>query len=159
MLANDPPTSVRERTVPLGCDWGTLPAETIMLLLRQLVNDAAPRVGADAIRSLTAVVALAPPVERVELVYRWVLSSKADERAAIAAALCSPIPVLASDFAIEQLAQDAEPRVRALSGLAAACRFREAPGTYEKVLTRLVADPDRWVRRMADRLLKALGTT
>lgn len=157
MLANDARTEVRVRTaVALPDAWSTIATET-MMLLRRFVSDPSPRVRAGAIRSLTEVIRVAPPVERVEIVCQWVLSQKIAERAAIAVALCSPTPVLVSDFAIEQLAQDVEPHVRALSALAAARRFAEAPRAYDDVLRRLVADPDGQVRRVASRLLKTVG--
>jgi hypothetical protein len=123
------------------------------------VNHSLPRVRAGAIRTLANLLDLASPVQRIELVCQWVLSANASERAAIGAALCSGVRVLAIDFAIDLLAHDPEPEVRLIAGLAAAQRLPEAPDAYERILETLTADTDHQVKSVAQWLLRSLAAS
>jgi HEAT repeat protein len=156
LLAKDARTGVRERVAVAALALAKRQPADAEELLRSLAGDVSVRVRAAAGKSLAAMIESAPPFERPAIVGRWTLSPRASERAAIARALQTRTPVFVSDLALEELASDPAPDVRASAARAMARRIHEAPAAYARTLTRLSVDPDVRVERTARRLLAAL---
>jgi HEAT repeat protein len=105
---------------------------------------------------LPDVLAWMTPLERVELIASWASSTSPQLRLAIARALRHAPPVPGSIVAIEHLAGDPDPAVRAAIAEAAWLRRRESPDDLIAVLHRLAEDDNLFVQEVA-RL--ALGDT
>ncbi|HVJ19053.1 MAG TPA: hypothetical protein VM686_26720 [Polyangiaceae bacterium] len=127
--------------------------EDSLALVRALAQDGSTKVRAAAANGLTRMLYLASPAERVEVVCTFAVADAPAERLALARALSSHVPVLVADLALEQLANDDEPEIRAAAVRAALQRIDEAPATYRRLAAERIADPDRNVRRAAKRLL------
>jgi hypothetical protein len=122
--------------------------------VRQLASDPSARVRHAAAKGLSVLLEGASPIDRVELVCQWTVSSLATERAAIARALRGRTRVLVADLAIEQLALDTDAHVRLGAVRAAAAHFGESSDLYRKLARGLTSDPSRLVRRAAARILQ-----
>jgi hypothetical protein len=127
--------------------------EQTLELLRDLACDRSEVVRTAAAAGLARLVRRASPVERIQVVCEWAVSDQPSLRAAIARALVSPTPAFVTDLAIESLAGDADPEVRALALTAAAAHFEEAPQHYRGVAEKLANDEARAVRRVARAIL------
>jgi hypothetical protein len=158
LLAKDARDTVRERVAQAAVLRERLPAEGEKLL-RELSADRSMRVRTAVGKSLASLLESAAPLARLEIVGRWALSPNAHERAAVARALSSSVPVFVSDLALEELSRDSASDVRALAARAMARRIREAPESYSRALARLSEDPARRVRRTAHRLLAVVMGT
>ena len=156
LLAHDPRPFVRghvaERADIL---WDDDPVET-EILLGVLARDSSPQVRTAAGRGLERILERGSPLDRVMLVAKWTTSDAPSERAAIAAALRGPTPVLIEDLAIDQLARDPTHAVRRLAVEAAARHHPENPDAYARVIARLASDPVRSVRKRARHVLEEL---
>jgi hypothetical protein len=75
----------------------------------------------------------------------------------MARALRTRTPVFVADLALDGLAEDPDPRVRADAARAMARRIHEAPDAYARKLTALSIDSDPRVGRTAERLLRVLA--
>ncbi|MGD8859841.1 MAG: hypothetical protein PVI30_07505 [Myxococcales bacterium] len=156
LLARDARSQVRAR-VALRADvlWRFSASET-EALIALLARDEVDAVRHAAVASLQGVMRRATPHERLELVARWAQSPSEHERAALAAALRAPVPLLIADLAIEQLAADQSDLVRELALQAAVARHSEDPDTYTRVVTRMTDDPRVSLRAAARRALERL---
>lgn len=157
LLTSDPRALVRARVAEAAPNlWLGSPAASERLV-RELAKDRSPKVRRAAGQGLAAILERASPIERVELVCQWTVSTNALERAAVARALDSLTPVLVTDLAIEQLAADSSPEVRLCAARAAARHFEENPALYSHVARELASDLNRSVRRTARQLLDRVG--
>jgi HEAT repeat protein len=153
LASHDPRVRVRSQ---VAASLEKLPSEAgfaTEALIGALAADPAERVRVAAGRALAGLLSQSTPVERVEVLSRWVLSERPTDRAAIARALGARVPVLLCDVAIEQLAADTAREVRAAAMEAAAARFDELPATYLKLARAAAADGDGRVREIAMRIL------
>ncbi len=98
---------------------------------------------------LPDVLAWMTPLERVELIAGWASSRSPRLRLAIARGLRHMSPVPGSLTAIEHLAGDRDPAVRAAIAEAAWLRRRESPGRLIAVLHRLAEDDNLFVQEVA----------
>ena len=101
---------------------------------------------------LPEILAWMTPLERIELVASWATSSSPHLRLAIARGLrhMGPVPPVPGALsAIEHLAGDPDPSVRAAIVEAAWLRRREAPDRLIAVLDRLAVDENLFVREVA----------
>ncbi len=154
MDARDP---VRERVAAAARALAERSPTDAEPIIRTLCADISPRVRAAASRGLMALIEASTPFDRVALVSRWTLSNRSAERIAIARALQTRTPVFVADLALDGLADDPDPRVRADAARAMARRIDEAPDAYSRKLTALSADRDPRVERTARRLLQAIS--
>jgi hypothetical protein len=157
LLAHDPRGEVRARVVEAAaCLWPES-REAALELVRALGSDREDKVRVAAANSLTRLLYLASPAERVELVCSWTIAEGAPERLSMARALSSRVPVLVADLALRQLATDGDPEIRAAAIRAALQRYEDDPRTYRHLGQEHLRDPDRAVRRAARRLLAHAG--
>ena len=101
--------------------------ERICMILRRLAL-IATALGADLpdegrldglVRSLTSVLEQIGPLERTQVVAEWATDLHAGVRLVVARALSAPLPAVSAPLAIEHLARDPSPRVRAAAEVAA----------------------------------------
>jgi HEAT repeat protein len=153
LASHDPRVRVRSQ---VAASLQKLPSEAgfaTEMLIGMLARDPAERVRVAAGRAMASLLTRSTPVERVEVLSRWVLSERPSDRAAIARALAERVPVLLCDVAIEQLAADPVREVRAAALEAAAARFEEQPGAFVKLARVAASDDDVRVRDLAHRIL------
>lgn len=117
--------------------------------VHRLAEDLAPAVGDAAGSFLAAALEWMTGFERTELVADWSTSSSDSLRLLVARVLAHASSVVGSLSAIEHLAADPDPRVRAAVARAARARSGEAPGRLQAVLARLIQDRDPEVRAVA----------
>ena len=98
---------------------------------------------------LPEILAWMTPIERVELIASWASSSSPHLHLAIARGLRHMSPVPGSLTAIEHLADDPDPAVRAAIAEAAWLRRRESPERLVTVLHRLAEDDNPFVQEVA----------
>jgi hypothetical protein len=98
-------------------------------------------------------------LERVAVVLDWSLAEDASVRLAILRALAHGDRVLGADLAVEHLAMDESPAVRAAVADAAEARFHDDPLLYGNVIKKLSADGTRSVRRAASRAAARVHAT
>ena len=98
---------------------------------------------------LPEVVAWMSPLDRIELVSSWATSDSPRLRLAIARSLRHLMPVPGSVTAIEHLATDPDPAVRAAIAEASWLRRREDPERLIEVLHRLAEDDNLFVQEVA----------
>lgn len=157
LLASDPRGTVRARVAraatALVPEW-TDDAQRVLL---QLVRDESAGVRAAAEKGFEALLGRASPVARVEIVCRGSLSEHAQERLAVARALCSATPVMVADLVIEELSRDVDVEVRLAALQAAQQRFFENPGAYRAIGQQRLGDPKRRVRQAAQRFVQQLA--
>jgi hypothetical protein len=147
-LARDERPSTRARAAA-GLRAGHRSPAEASALLASLARDPDELVRSAAADGLAGLLASAAPVARVELVCSWTVAPHALERAAIARALAHRTPVLVADVAIEQLARDMDPDVRALAAVAVRVHLAEDPATYRRLLGELARDDVESVREAA----------
>ncbi len=123
--------------------------ERLEALLERLCADDALAVRQAAATTLATVLQHVEGITRTRLVGSWTLSNYRALRSAIAHALRWPFPVVGAPSAIELLAADEDPEVRAAAAEAAKIRMRDAPRLCSEILRRLARDPDPQVRRAA----------
>jgi hypothetical protein len=153
LLSRDARGDVRARVAEAAaCLWPDGKEEALELV-RSLAHDGSPKVRAGAANGLSRALYLASPAERIEVVCNFAIAEAPAERLAMARALSSSVPVLVADLALQQLASDAQPEIRAAALRAALNRLEEDPATYRRLAEELVTDSDRNVRRAARRLL------
>ena len=153
LLSGDVRADVRARVAEAAaCLWPDSKDQSLELV-RSLAHDGSTKVRAAAANGLTRILYLASPAERVELVCNFAVAETPAERLALARALSSRVPVLVADLAIEQLANDDDPEIRAAAIRAGLQRIDEHPQIYRRLATERAADSDRNVRRAAKRLL------
>ncbi len=98
---------------------------------------------------LPGILAWMTPLERVELIAGWASSDSPHLRLAIARGLRHMTPVPGALTAIEHLAADPDPAVRAAIVEAAWLRRRESPERLMTVLHRLAEDDNLFVQEVA----------
>jgi hypothetical protein len=98
---------------------------------------------------LPGILAWMTPLERVELIAGWASSESPHLRLAIARGLRHMSPVPGALTAIEHLAADPDPAVRAAIVEAAWLRRRESPERLMTVLHRLAGDDNLFVQEVA----------
>ncbi len=153
LLARDTRGDVRARVAEAAaCLWPES-REAALELLRKLAHDSSMKVRVAAANGLTRVLYLASPSERVEVVCDFAVAEAPAERLAMARALSSRVPVLVADLALQELATDTVPEIRAAALRAAQQRLEEGPATYRRLAEERITDSDRNVRRAARRLL------
>ena len=111
--------------------------ERIGLILRRLAL-VATTLGADlpdegslegVVRGLTSVLERIGPLERTQVVAEWATDQHEGVRLVMAHVLSAPLPAVSAPLAIEHLARDPSPRVRAAAELAAKwIRCTRGPG-------------------------------
>jgi hypothetical protein len=153
-LSQDERPSLRARAAAAMHVGRVSPGEA-SVLLAGLARDPEEEVRSAAAEGLAGLLATAHPFARVELVCSWTVAPHPLERKAIARALARRTPVLVADVAIEQLARDVEPEVRALAAVAAGAHLPEDPSTYRRLLAELTEDAVASVREAAVSELRA----
>jgi hypothetical protein len=129
--------------------WSKSPGASEAFVTRLLNQDSAPlRIAAAG--ALGQIIELASPMERIEIVCRWVISDDAGERLTIARALSLPTRVFVADLAIGELSRDVSAEVRAAAARAARVHAATDPGGMGRVLSALSRDPVHAVRIAAD---------
>lgn len=149
LLALDPREHVR---VQVAAQIGSFCAKSSPLfedLLERLCADPSDAVRHTAAVSLTNLLEHCEGLTRTSLVGSWAASSESYLRTAIATALGTPFPAVGAASAVEALAADDDPEVRAAAAHAARTRLTEAPTLCRQVLHHLAEDPDPAVRRAA----------
>jgi hypothetical protein len=154
LLVGDPRPAVRALVAEAAPTRLRRSFEEAHELVRQLASDSSARVRHAAAKGLASLLERASPIDRVEIVCQWTVSTLATERLAIARALRAGTPVLVADLAIEQLALDDDAQVRLAAVRAAARHSGESPEFYKELALKLTLDSSRLVRRGALRLLE-----
>jgi hypothetical protein len=129
--------------------WSKSPEATESFVSRLLVQDAsAPRIAAAG--ALAQILELASPMQRIEIVCRWVVSDDVRERLTISRALSLPTRVFVADLAIGELSRDESAEVRAAAARAARVHAETDPEAFGAILAELSQDPVSAVRAAAD---------
>jgi hypothetical protein len=125
LLALDPRPSVRldVATSLTIKPESTLPDEA-EALVGVLASDPDPEVQYAAAADLLALLTELPPLERTDLVCRWATDADPTKRLAVATALQAPIEVVGARTALEHLARDASPSIRAAAVASRSARRR-----------------------------------
>jgi HEAT repeat protein len=153
-LSLDSRISVRARVAEAAGQMWRKDPEQGLCILRQLAGDEIGEVRVAAARGLAHFLERAPSLLRASTESQWTLSRVARERVALALALgISPTDWL-TDLALEELAGDAQPRVRWAALRAAESHLDENPTAYVRLGLGHVGDRDRRVRQTARRLLR-----
>lgn len=96
-------------------------------------------------------------VERTTILAEWATAPESQHRLALGFALLSPMAGLATEIAVQSLAEDRVPHIRHAAADAAAAQYHTAPGVYRNLLQMLAEDEDPHVRRAARRSLRSLS--
>ncbi len=138
--------------VPVAAQLGAfdepLP-DSVEPTLERLCEDETPSVRDTAASSLTTLLERSGGLGRAAVVVSWASSPEPACRCAIAQALSTPLHAVGVASAIEALAGDSDPDVRAAAAIAAHAHAEDAPGVCSEVLRRLAHDPDPRVRLAA----------
>ena len=149
LLACDRRDYVRERVAEkLGGFVEPLPV-ALETLLQRLVSDPRLSVRQAAAESLARILQSCQGFTRTRLVGSWAVATMSTHRHAIAQALRFPFEAVGAVSAVELLARDGEPEVRAAAAEAAKTRLKDAPRVCTTILRQLAQDPDATVRRAA----------